>query len=218
MINSVAQYFTSADYLLTTIESLLRLNSVERIFFGDMRSFALYRQFGVTKALRVLGASATVEGIQSQLAGMQDAEEELLVDPAFFTGLVSRLPDLVEHVEILPKRMKATNELSCYRFAAVVYAKRPDRQPRPIHEVKEDAWIDFQARQLDRAGLSRLLQDSSTSSVVAISRIPHDKTIFEQHVIGSLDDADPAASCKETADWARICPPVCRVLPRVVGL
>ena len=36
------------------------------------------------------------------------------MDTGFFTALATRFPDLIDHAEILPKGMKATNELSCY--------------------------------------------------------------------------------------------------------
>jgi hypothetical protein len=69
----------------------------------------------------------------------------LLVDPTFFIQLPQRLADVVEHVEILPKLMKATNELSSYRYAAVIHTKckspaAPVEGPR---EIKQEAWVDF---------------------------------------------------------------------------
>ncbi len=65
------------------------------------------------------------------MAEMEEGEEELLVDPAFFTGLTSRLPGKIRHVEILPKKMRATNELSAYRYAAVVHLHGPvEKEPQ----------------------------------------------------------------------------------------
>jgi amino acid adenylation domain-containing protein len=200
VINSVAQYFPTAEYLSTLVEKLLNLDGVERIFFGDIRSYALYRDFGVTKALHLLGASATKEGVKRQLAGMEEAEEELVVDPAYFTNLLTVLPDLVHHVEILPKRMKATNELSCYRFAAVIHAKRPNTEPRMIHEIDDQAWINFEAKKLDRKELLRLLQGASTSTVVPISNVPFGKTIVERHLVDSLD-VEERPTDEEPMDW-----------------
>lgn len=64
------------------------------------------------------------------VANMECVELELLVDPVFFTALPSRLPGLVQHIGILSKKMKATNELSFYRYAAVVHVTSHDRQAR----------------------------------------------------------------------------------------
>ncbi|KAI1749210.1 hypothetical protein F4782DRAFT_514383, partial [Xylaria castorea] len=50
VINSVVQYFPSLKYLQNVVENLVRLKGVKTIFFGDVRSFALYNEFKVTKA------------------------------------------------------------------------------------------------------------------------------------------------------------------------
>ncbi|KAJ3491955.1 hypothetical protein NLG97_g5492 [Lecanicillium saksenae] len=204
VINSVAQYFGSSDYLLATVERILKLESVECIFFGDVRSFALYDEFGTTKALRELGTSATVDGIRESLADLRDAEEELLIDPGFFTSLIDRLPDRVEHVRILPKRMAATNELSCYRYAAVIYAKRCTVPSSHCHvqEVAEVEWIDFETKQLDRPKLLHLLKTAASSSRVAVANIPNSKTMAERYVVDAVRDRDAAlASESKVPDW-----------------
>ncbi|KAK1914119.1 hypothetical protein P3342_007365 [Pyrenophora teres f. teres] len=110
VVNSVVQYFPSLDYLFKMVQQLVELEGTRTLFFGDVRS--------CHKA-----------DIRRMVADMERVERELLVDPAFFTALPSRLPGLVEHVEILPKKMKATNELSCYRYAAgdVPIPHRPRR-------------------------------------------------------------------------------------------
>lgn len=72
------------------------------------------------------GDSADKAEVSRMITDMELVKRELLVDPAFFTALRERLPDLVEHVEILPKKMKATNELSCFRYAAVIHVKPRD--------------------------------------------------------------------------------------------
>lgn len=195
VINSVAQYFPTQEYTSSVVDKLLAIDGVERIYFGDMRSWAIYRDFCTTRALHQLGSSVTKEAVRHELAEKAEEEEEFLADPAFFTNLMSRLPEIVEHVEILPKRMKATNELSCYRFAAVIHKRQPS-QPKTIQEISKGAWLDFKAKQLDRAGLLDLLQASSAASTVAVSNVPYSKTILERHIVDSLDD-----ETEEGADW-----------------
>ncbi|KAJ5494241.1 hypothetical protein N7463_010328 [Penicillium fimorum] len=210
VINSVAQYFPTQEYISSVVDKLLAINGVERIYFGDIRSWAIYRDFCTTRALHQLGSSSTKETVRHELAEKAEEEEEFLADPAFFTNLMNRLPEIVEHVEILPKRMKATNELSCYRFAAVIH-KRQAGQPKTIQEISEGAWVDFKAKQLDRAGLLGLLQASSAASTVALSNVPHSKTILERHIVDSLDDESEgestgfchSAGFKVELSWAR---------------
>jgi len=59
------------------------------------------------------------------------------VDPAFLTGLQSRMPDLMKHIEILPNVTTATNEMSSYRCAAVVYFKHPSKPAQNVYTVNE---------------------------------------------------------------------------------
>lgn len=125
-----------------------------------------------------------------QMAQIEKSEEELLIDPAFFTALAKQFPDLVEHVEILPKKMRARNELSCYRYSAVVHVKRHGQQLQ-IREVPEEDWIDFMAQKLDYPLLLDILSSRSRShdstALVAVSNIPNSKTILERCVVDALD-------------------------------
>jgi hypothetical protein len=112
---------------------------VERvtIFFGDVQSFALHKEFLIMRAIegqRYLSQ----EDLRHILLNMQKSEPELLVDPGFFTSLLETLPGLVHHVEIMPKVMTATNELSCYRYAAVVHLASLDVQPIIRHIIKDN--------------------------------------------------------------------------------
>ncbi|KAI0966021.1 hypothetical protein F4678DRAFT_466986 [Xylaria arbuscula] len=186
VINSVAQYFPTQSYLRKVVEDLVRLKSVKTIFFGDMRSFALFEEFKVSKALHLLGETALKNEVERHMAESDRVEQELLVDPAFFTALQDSLPDLIEHVEVIAKKMTATNELSSYRYSAILYLK-DEKQPRQIRTIDEDDWLDFKGEGLDKQSLLQLLQQqSSTKSIVAVSNIPNSKSILERHVVDSL--------------------------------
>ena len=194
VVNSVAQYFPSQEYLLRAVEDFACLEGCERIFLGDLRSYALYHEFGVDMALHAVGNAATKQDIRERIAAMSAKEEELLVDPGLLTGLPSRLPHLIEHVEILPKRMRVTNELSCYRYSAVLHVKNTAKPPLHIHDVALEDWIDFQERDLIAQTLLHLLQGAPDTSVVAISNIPEAKTIFQRHVVDSLRRDGPGVA------------------------
>ncbi|KAJ4354970.1 hypothetical protein N0V95_003349 [Ascochyta clinopodiicola] len=187
VMNSVVQYFPSQEYLFMIVQGLLKLKGARTLFFGDVRSYALHREFLAARALWMAGDKATKADIQRMMADMERVERELLVDPGFFTALPNRLPELVEHVEILPKKMKATNELSCYRYAAVVHVRLRDGQRQEIRHVEHDKWIDFAERKLDRQSLLQQLKSASGSSVVAVSNIPYSKTIVSRYLVHSLD-------------------------------
>lgn len=200
ILNSVVQYFPSQMYLFKVIQDLLRFESVKTIFFGDIRSYPLHKEFLVAKALKVSGTNASKDEIRQMVADMERAESELLIDPAFFTALPRQFPGQVQHVEILPKRVHATNELSCFRYAAVVHVQTHNTQEHlQIQETVDDEWIDFAEQGLDHQSLGQLLQGHSTSSVVAISNIPNSKIAFERNVVEVL--ATRAQGVENSEHW-----------------
>ncbi|KAL7780703.1 hypothetical protein CFE70_010728, partial [Pyrenophora teres f. teres 0-1] len=190
VINSVVQYFPSLDYLFKTVQQLVELEGTRTLFFGDVRSYALHREFLATRAVHMAGDRATKADIRRMVADMERVERELL--PA---------AGLVDHVEILPKRMKATNELSCYRYAAVVHLTPRDGQARElaVREVADDRWIDFAERRLDRQSLLQQLHGLSTSPTIAVSNIPYSKTMVSRCLVRSLDGAEGETS--DSPDW-----------------
>ncbi|KAI6765955.1 hypothetical protein HG530_007025 [Fusarium avenaceum] len=190
--NSVAQYFPSQEYLFNVINELVQKQGIETLFFGDMRSQAMYSEFCVTQVLSRSGDNISEADLRQRIAHIARKEVEFLVDPGFFTGLQSRLPEFVEHVEILPKNMVATNELSCYRYGAVIHVKRRATGQRRVHGIQRDHWIDFEEQALDRSALVQRLRDSSPQTL-PVSNIPYNKTLHErlivEHLAKSTNDA-----------------------------
>ena len=186
IVNSVAQHFPSSTYLQTMVTDLLLLPAVHQIFFGDIRSFALYDEFLVTMAMHRLGSRFNRTQLRQFIERARGRETELLVDPAFFTGLKSQYQEFIEHVEILPKRVKAKNELSCYRYAAVLHLKRQINEPLQIHDIESDDWVDFMGLGMNYLLLQNYLQQHADSPVIAVSNIPDRRTFFETTIVDSL--------------------------------
>ncbi|KAJ4156272.1 hypothetical protein NW754_007896 [Fusarium falciforme] len=209
VINSVAQYFPSREYLAELTANLIQLPGVKRIFFGDMRTYATNKDFLVARAVHTLGSNASKAMVRQQVAKLEDDEEELLVDPAFFTSLNDQFPDEIKHVEILPKRMAATNELSSYRYAAVIHVgghEMPNGEDEDkqwaVKDIDPKAWVDFAGTRMDRQALLQLLQDRQRGDdVVAVSNIPYSKTIMERHLSQSLDDDEDGTSDADGTAW-----------------
>ena len=99
------------------------------------------------------------------------------------------------------------NELSSYRYAAVVYNTARATETRQVRNLEQGAWIGFAQRDMDGASLREHLWGSaSLSSIVAVSNITHRRTSFERAVLellaegtkadeeGWLDASDEAAS------------------------
>ena len=162
ILNSVCQSFPSSKYLRQVVEDLFHLQSIETVVFGDMRSFHLYRQFQVTKAVQAFGNNnVEVNTFLEEMEQIGRSEAELLVDPGFFTGLVDdvTLSPYLHHIEILPKNMEAANELSCYRYSAILHTERnANNFEKLVHEVPGNNWIDCYERGLTRVSLGRNTQ------------------------------------------------------------
>lgn len=185
------------------------MHGMRCIVLGDIRSYALYQEFQVSKLLHLHGHSLTASQFRQRMTEIAQLEKELLVDPAFFTALATEMSDVVEHVEILPKRMKATNELSCYRYAAILHVKCPGHSLR-VREVEPNSWVDFKASSLNYQSLLQLLKMPGGTSVLAVSNIPYKKTIVGRHIVDYLRDLgtgfDTTGWSKRASEQAQVCP------------
>nr|prf enniatin synthase [Fusarium sambucinum] len=201
VFNSVVQYFPTPEYLTEVIDGLIAIPSVKRIFLGDIRSYATNRHFLAARAIHTLGTNnnATKDRVRQKVQELEDREEESLVEPAFFTTLKERRPDVVKHVEVIPKNMKATNELIAYRYTAVVHLR--DETDEPVYPTEKDSWIDFEEKQMDKKALLDHLRLSKDAMSVAVSNITYAHTAFERRIVESLDE-DSKDDAKDTLGGA----------------
>ncbi|KAM0229866.1 hypothetical protein ACHAP5_011536 [Fusarium lateritium] len=203
ILNSVIQYFPSQDYLLSVIQSLINIGA-NKIFLGDVRSYALHREFLAARALFIVGDShASPDEFRRIMGDVERAESELLVDPAFFTNLAGRLPS-IHHVEILPKRIHAVNELSCYRYNAVLHIRHdPTTTSAQPLDLDKAARINFKADNLDCQSLVHVLASLYESPMVVVESIPESKTSLERGVIELLDEFAQSAVATPDKRWLR---------------
>ncbi|MFG1796035.1 amino acid adenylation domain-containing protein [Nocardia sp. NPDC049149] len=121
LINSVVQYFPSADYLtrvLETASGLLAPNGV--LFVGDVRDLTLSESFHAT----VEATNAPTAGageLAPALRAALDRDAELVLSPKYFEDFVAASPVLTGS-RIRLKRGAYLNEMSRFRYDAVLYA------------------------------------------------------------------------------------------------
>ena len=119
ILSSVAQYFPSVQYLLKVIEGGLRaLRPGGVFFFGDIRNYRLLRSFHESVQSRRaadLDAGELATRVNTAIQG----ENELLIDPAFFSALPQRFPE-IGSVAIHLQRGHERNEMVQFRYHAVV--------------------------------------------------------------------------------------------------
>ena len=139
VINSVAQYFPSLDYLNGVLTKLIAgAHLPSHIFIGDVRHHGLFETFRSAVALYQAGDGHTVGELRGSVAQAIAMETELLVDPAYF----QRLPQAfacIAAVDVMPKISDTCNEMTGYRYDVVITLAAASRAPvKPVWE----AWSD----------------------------------------------------------------------------
>ena len=121
VINSVIQYFPSAEYLLDVIQQAVRLVSPGgTIFVGDVRCLPLLETFHASVALFQAPDALSAEEVRTRARQRVWKDGELVVDPAFFNALRLHIPAVAD-VQLLVKRARHVNELSKYRYDVVLH-------------------------------------------------------------------------------------------------
>ncbi len=121
ILNSVVQYFPDVDYLARALErAVAAVAPGGAVFVGDVRSLPLLEAFHASVQLhQAPGAQPAAELARRVRRRVQD-EEELVLDPALFLALARRLP-AVRRVRLRMQRGRAANELTRFRYDAVLY-------------------------------------------------------------------------------------------------
>ena len=148
VLNSVVQYFPSADYLVRVLEKVARaLAPGGAIFVGDVRSLPLLGAFHDSVALhRAPPDLSTIEAEQLARRRMAD-DKELVLDPGFFHAVADRVPRL-GHVQTMPKRGQRRNELTRFRYDVVLRADADADPDAEAGRIEWDSTVDDVRRRL----------------------------------------------------------------------
>jgi len=185
ILNSVLQYFPSAGYLARIIEKgARRLRDWGAIFLGDVRSLALLEayHYAIAASRRLNEQPGALKRLARQQA---DSEEELILSPRFFSE-ITRRSSVIQSCEVRPRRGMVDNELSRYRFDAVLYCGTS-------HDPISLNWIDWgglgNLHELDKklAGLDGTL---------AVAGIPDERlravlAIADRNEVSTIDGLHP---------------------------
>ncbi|BAY78058.1 McnC protein [Nostoc linckia NIES-25] len=121
ILNSVVQYFPSIDYLITVLEGAVKATAPGGfIFIGDVRSLPLLEAFHASVQLYQAEPSLTCLELQQRVKMQIFQEPELVIDPAFFTAIKERFPQ-INNVQIQLMRGKHHNELTEFRYNAILH-------------------------------------------------------------------------------------------------
>ena len=123
ILNSVVQYFPDISYLERVIAGALHVLKAEGfIFIGDVRLYDLLETFHTSVQLYQANDTLTVQQLKQQIQRHQAQEKELLVSPDFFLSLAQQY-DSIGHVQVQPKYGQAENELTKFRYDAILHVR-----------------------------------------------------------------------------------------------
>lgn len=185
LINSVAQYFPSEDYLRDSLLKLVeRTNPGGRIMLGDIRS-APFDDFLATDIIMEQWKddlnTRTIKDLLDRISQRRQHRAELLLDPTFFFDLQRQEPRIT-HVEIKPKLMSQSNELSRYRYQVILHVLGNQACVGP------DSWVSSNAQDHGFSALPQLLDEfaKGSESMLAIERIPNKFLGWQEEVIEAV--------------------------------
>ena len=167
IINSVVQYFPSADYLLRVVKgAMTAIGDRGTIFIGDVRSLPLLDAYHALVQLSRASQELTVEQWQQKVHQSVPAEEELVIAPAFFLALQQHFPQITQ-IEIQLKRGHYHNELTQFRYDVTLHLGKSAL-------TTAISWLDWQLDNLTLAEIhQRLLQEQP--EMLGIRHIPNSR-------------------------------------------
>lgn len=191
IINSVLQFFPSVDYLADVLErASQRMTPGGFIFVGDVRSYSWLEAFHSDTQLYKAADSLSGQELHKHIQKSLSAEEDLTIDPVFFVALKQQVPQ-ISHVEIQLKRGSDDNELTRFRYDAILHIGKTV-EPEPVIE-----WLDWHPEQQDIVSVRQFLQ-AHQPEILGIRKIPNPRLVKPLRLLELL----PQAGSK-TADELR---------------
>jgi amino acid adenylation domain-containing protein/thioester reductase-like protein len=177
VLNSVIQYFPSMDYLVQVLKiAVEKVQPGGRIFIGDVRSLALLPAFHTAVQLYKASDSLPILQLQQRIQERIEQDNELAIDPAFFTALAQHIPE-ISNVEIQLKRGQHRNELTQFRYDVVLHVKA---EVLPTPEPLCQNWQP----ELTLSAIRQLLKESP--EVLQITNISNPRVAVEVKAVELL--------------------------------
>jgi natural product biosynthesis luciferase-like monooxygenase protein len=188
VINSVVQYFPSADYLVSVLERLHPLvTEGGTIFIGDVRSLPLHEAFHTSVVLEQAPDSQSAAEVRHRVRQRLQRDNELVLDPMFFRALPQKMKR-IGSVAVHLKQGRARNELTRFRYDVILGI---GRQTVPALPPKAETGA--------RITLTELRERVAEASVLAYSGIPNPRVANAVRAVELLT----SDACPDTAGAIR---------------
>ncbi|MEN3329447.1 MAG: hypothetical protein V7638_4254 [Acidobacteriota bacterium] len=190
ILNSVVQYFPSVDYFVRVLEGAFKcLKPGGSIFLGDLRSLPLLSVLHASVEVHTSPAPLAVSELQRRAQKRIAEEKELVIDPALFTVLRNRLPQ-ISHVNVQLKRGRHHNELTKFRYDVTLRVG-----DEPVQTV-EQPWLDWQNEELKFEDIRRILT-TTAPEILAIRGVPDARLASDFTALNLLEAKENLATAGE---------------------
>jgi thioesterase domain-containing protein/SAM-dependent methyltransferase/acyl carrier protein len=187
IINSVVQYFPDISYLERVITGALQVLKPEGfIFIGDVRHYDLLESFHTSVQLHRAHDTLSVEQLKKQIQRHLGQEKELLCSPDFFWSLAQQY-DSICHVQIQPRYGQAKNELTKFRYDAILHGGRT------VALQSEIVWHDWRTLEPNPHAIESLLE-GDVPQAFGLRHVPNRRLQAERHAQAWLREASPTAT------------------------
>jgi amino acid adenylation domain-containing protein len=198
VLNSVAQFFPSIDYLLRVIRGgALVTKPGGFVFLGDIRSLRLAKAFYGSVELYQAAATQVTGRLRERIKARGPLEKELLVDPSFFSSLPKWEPAL-SHVQLQLKRGRHQNEMTRFRYDAVLHVIGPQRWDEGM------ARFDWRTEDWSISRVKKLLQETD-AEVVCLYGVPNARLSADFKLLDLLETVDPTTTVADLRELTRCC-------------
>ncbi len=190
IINSVIQLFPDFAYLRLVVDKMLTLvRPGGRIFLGDAVNLAMLETLQVSLQIFRAADDAMAGQVRQRIRQEVGKERDLAIGPNLLPALEHEHADIA-HVQVIPRRGQFLNELSRFRFDAVLHVGPS------LHLQRDLAVRDWQRDGLSLDAVSDILTETRPETL-AISGIPNARVAQEVAAILWLRDAPATATMAE---------------------
>jgi natural product biosynthesis luciferase-like monooxygenase protein len=184
IVNSVVQYFPSAEYLVRVLErALTALRPGGVLFVGDVRSQPLLRAFHASVALFQAPAAASGEELLARVENRMTRDTELVLRPALFEDWAAGRED-VAWTRVEPKRGRARNELQSFRYDVTL--KKLPAGTQPSEQLRAEEIVELSAGSLPTLDSLRD-QLRQRPAAVHVIGLPNPRVTREFALLEALD-------------------------------
>jgi SAM-dependent methyltransferase len=177
VLNSVAQFFPNSSYLTRVLEGAIDIvRPGGRIFAGDMQNLPLRKLFLSSVELFRSDEGQPLSDVADRVLRRMRLEPWLYVSPAYFLHLAATHRK-VSRVDIEPRPGNADNEVTRYRYNAILHVGEPYG---PRSEIPFEDWREHQWRLEEIKELIRTQAGPFGIKCIPNSRVTLDDDAFEE--------------------------------------